>query len=197
MGCQRAVDVDDVGAVEAIGAEMVFDVAEVVAVRQDFVAVTGVLCGPGTRTILVALLKLQRIDFPCLPDLFGEVLALLKCGERVVAAVGGASVPALTGQWRLEAPGVEEEEEDNDADDVQRETALDLSRDGDGFHLQVNQAELIDGSLHLVFGIHDGQSGRIDATLVISVLPIGAGEPGGLDTRGSANQREMRTADLF
>lgn len=69
---QGLVDVDDVGAIDAMGAKVGFDIEDVVLVGEHLVAVAWILGGPGTSGIQVALLEIEGVNLPCLPDLAGE-----------------------------------------------------------------------------------------------------------------------------
>lgn len=78
------VEVNNVGAVEAVGAKARLDVGKLVAVSENLVLVVGVTLQPGVGSVTVALLKINGVDLPDLPDLVREVVvdSGLQSGSR-------------------------------------------------------------------------------------------------------------------
>jgi hypothetical protein len=124
-----AVEVDNVLAVEALGAVVLLDPCEVVIVRQHLVPVVRVLGRPGLGCQRVALVEGEWIDFPRLPDLLGESGAFAACSPQWLlrGRLPLEEVCGLCGD--AEHVRVQDDEDEADEGYVQGDTPAHLRRD--------------------------------------------------------------------
>ena len=126
MQVDTLVELDNIRSIyRASRSKMFFHKRKLIIIRQNLVSHTRVLVDPCPGCEQVTILKVERIDLPCLPDLLRKRAEACSGYERCLFCSEGRE----WARYGVEDVEVEDDEEEEHAADVEGEASLHLGGD--------------------------------------------------------------------